>query len=172
MTMGSIVVCGDAPCPPFAVEDDPERVRVAVKDSGRDSHFPSREQISDMHGNGNIGSRKALEQSVGDHSLRASRGFFCRLANEHQYSVPALLAVSHDGRRAQQRCHVELVAARMHDGNVSPRVVLRTHFAGIGQPGLLLHGKSIELGAHITVGPLPFRRMATTPVPPTCSVTS
>src|SRR5262249_839675 len=75
---------------------------------------------------------KTLKQSFIDHSLGTHNRLLCGLSDDHQRTVPGLLAPRHDG----------------------------------------LHGKRIEFGGNMTVGPSPFLRMATTPVPPMCSETS
>ena len=64
-----------------------------------------------------------------------------------------LFAVRHDVGGADERRHVEIVAAGMHDGHVESCVVLGMHFAGIGKSGLFLHGKRVEFGAQHDRGP-------------------
>ena len=42
---------------------------------------------------------------------------------------------------------MNIVATGMHDANLSPGIIFRADSAGIRQPGILLHGKSVQLRA-------------------------
>jgi hypothetical protein len=69
------------------------------------------------------------------------------LANQDESSVPGILAADHDGRGAEQRYHVHVMSAGVHDADVTSGIVFRADFAGVSQTRLFLHGKGIELGA-------------------------
>src|SRR5512142_878701 len=90
---------------------------------------------------------KAGEQAILDHATRATDRLLGWLANKHQRTVPGIFATRHDGGRSHDRCHVEIVAAGVHHGNVETCVIFRTHLAGVSKAGLLLDGKGVEFGA-------------------------
>ncbi len=61
--------------------------------------------------------------------------------------MPRFLAARHDLGGAQNRRHVQIVPAGVHDRNVAPGVVFRVYFAGVGQSGFFFDGKSIQFSA-------------------------
>jgi len=67
--------------------------------------------------------------------------------------VPGVLAVRQDSRRPDQRSHVHVMPAGVHDADFASRIVLGMHFAGIRQAGLFFHRKRIKLGAQHDRGP-------------------
>jgi hypothetical protein len=73
--------------------------------------------------------------------------FFGGLANQDQSSVPGVLAVRHDLGCAQNRRHVQIVAARMHHGDVLPSVVFGVYLTGVGQAGFFLNRQGVQFSA-------------------------
>ena len=61
--------------------------------------------------------------------------------------MPGVFAARHDGGGADDRGHVQVVTAGVHDGNVAPGVVFGMNFAGVGKAGFFFDGKGIEFGA-------------------------
>ena len=128
--------------------------------------------VADVQSHGHVRLGKAREQAVADHGVGAADGFLGGLANQHQRSVPGVLAARHDLGGAQKRRHVQIVSAGMHHRNIASGVIFRVHFAGVGQAGFFFHGKRVQFGAQHDGRARAVLQDATTPVPPTCSVTS
>ena len=61
--------------------------------------------------------------------------------------MPRVLAVGHDGGRPEQRCHVDVMSAGVHDADFASGIVLGVDFAGVGQACLFFHRKPVEFGA-------------------------
>ena len=100
-----------------------------------------------MHRDRHVGLGKARQQSVSKHCFGAANGFLRRLSDQHQGSVPGIFAVRHDRRRPQNRRHVHIVSAGVHDRNIVSCIIFGADLARIGQPGLLFHRQRIQFGA-------------------------
>jgi hypothetical protein len=75
------------------------------------------------------------------------RHIFRRLADQNECAPPAVLELREHPRDPDQRSHVEIMAAGVHDGNFIAGVVLGDHGAGIGQAGLFLDWQRVHVGA-------------------------
>ena len=89
-----------------------------------------------VHGKNRI-ARKTLKQAVFHHLARAAQAFLGRLKNQVQGSVKCCAACQ-VFCRSQQHGGVAVVAAGVHQAGVA---------AGVGQPGCLVDGQRIHIGA-------------------------
>src|SRR5215831_11790127 len=163
---------GTRPVATFSVDGDAQRVGGRVHVARRDPHLPGGEPVAGMQRNAHVRLREFVEEAIFYHSLGAGDGLFRGLAYHHQRSVPGVFALGHDGGGSVERCHVHIVPAGVHHANLAPAVVFGFDFAGVRKPVSSVTGSVSSSVRSITVGPAPFFMMATTPVPPTFSVTS
>ena len=91
-----------------------------------------------MHRHAIIGLGESLQEPVGDHGARALHRLLRRLAEHHQRAAPAVPGPRQERGRAGPGRHVRVVAAGVHRAG---------HRAGVGQAGLFLDRKRIQLGA-------------------------
>ncbi len=133
--------------PALAVNRNANRIRIRVVDARGDCDHPRGEFVADVQGYSHVRLGKAREQAVVDHAFGPADGLFGGLANQHQGSVPGILAVRHDFGRAHERGHVQIVPAGVHHGDVAPGFVFCMHFAGVGESGFFFHGQSVQFGA-------------------------
>jgi len=79
-----------------------------------------------------------------EHRLRTVDGFLGRLTHQHQRSAPLVLELHQQLRGTEQRRHVDVVSACVHDTDFLARIVLRPDLAGVGQPRLLLDDEKLD----------------------------
>ena len=101
-----------------------------------------------------VGTRESFVQSIGEHPLGAAHDLFRRLPDQHHRAAPLRFQIGQHLRRAEERGHVDVVSARVHHARV---------LAGVREPRLLGDRQAVHVAAHQHHGPLPLRRMATTP---------
>ncbi len=89
---------------------------------------------------------KTLEQAILKHSLGTGEGLFGRLANQHERAVPGILRVGQDGSGPDERGHVQVMSACVHDWDFVPGILFDADLARVGKPRLLFHGQRIQLG--------------------------
>jgi hypothetical protein len=129
------------PCrmPAAAVDGDVRRVAGGHEGPAAEAEIAGRHARVVVQAEDGV-ARKALEQAVFDHALRATAqpGFFGRL--EHQVHRAAEVARARQLlRRAQQHGGVAVVAAGMHHAGVA---------AGVGLAGGFGDGQGVHVGAH------------------------
>ena len=100
-----------------------------------------------MQGDRDVGARKAFEEAIIDHPFSAGDRLFRRLANQHERSVPAFFAVSHDGGSGEDRSHVQVVSTGVHYGNVAPGIIFGADLTCVREPCLFLDRKRVQFGA-------------------------
>ena len=74
-------------------------------------------------------------------------GFFGGLTNQHQRAVPGVFAVRHDRGCADERSHVQIMSAGVHDRHIVAGIVFGVNFACIRQAGFFFYRQRVELGA-------------------------
>ena len=128
-----------------AVEAELEAVGAGGEDAGPVGDRPAG-AWAHVLGEADGGPREAGEQAVVQHRPRAADRLLRRLADEHQRAVPLALQGEQGLRRAHPGGHVDVVAAAViHRRRLALPGLHRV--AGVGQAGLLFHGKRVELGA-------------------------
>ncbi len=131
----------------LAVDRDVDAVGVGVRKSRRDPERAGRKVGHVMKREGEVRPAEPLEKSVFQHRRRAAAALLGRLADEDQRAPPFILHRREQGRRADERRDVDVVAAAMHDLDGLAPVVLAGRDARVGQPGLLLQRQSVHVGA-------------------------
>ena len=80
---------------------------------------------------------------------RACYAAFLRgLANKHDSAAPSILVLRHQPRSADERRHVDVMAAGVHHADLGAGIVGRANRARVGNAGFLAHRQRIEVGAH------------------------
>ncbi len=130
--------------PAFAINRNPQRIRVRIENSRSNAHHPRRKRVADMQRHGHVRPGKARQQAVVDHALGAANRFLRRLADQHQRPVPGVFAVRHDRGRADDRCHVQVVSAGVHHRNIVSGVIFGVNLTRVRKPGLLFHRQRVQ----------------------------
>ena len=133
--------------PAFAVNRDAHGIRIRVVNAGSDRDHARGQFVAHVQCHSHVRLGKAREQTVADHSIGAADGFLGGLADQHQRSMPGVLAVRHDFGRAENRRHVQIVSAGVHHRNVASGIIFGAHFAGVGKAGFFLNRKRIQFRA-------------------------
>jgi hypothetical protein len=131
--------------PALSINGDAKRVGVGVVDARHDTYLPDRQLIAYVQCDGHVGSRKAREQAIVKHSLRAADGLLRRLSNQHESAIPGTSGVRQNLSSAHQARHVQVMTARMSNRDIRSLIVLRANFACKRQTGLFFHWKGVQL---------------------------
>ena len=101
-----------------------------------------------------VGLREPVEDAVGDHGLRAGAVLLGRLEHGDDRARPLFLGRDQLLERAEQRRHVHVVPARVHDRHVVAGGVGAARRARVLEPGLLGHRQRVHVGAQPDDRPL------------------
>ena len=99
-----------------------------------------------MLGEHDVGLGKPFEQPVIDHVLRAAGELLSGLEDRQHGAGPLTNGLCEQGCGAEQAGRMHIVTAGVHDRDLAPVAVGGAGRAGVGQSGLLLDGKGVEIG--------------------------
>src|SRR3954453_10628909 len=91
--------------------------------------------------------RDTVAQTALDHRLRATTYLFRGLEQRDEGSAPRLSSLGEQFRRAQQTCHMGIMAAGMCDADCVPRVINSGNLRSVGQLRVFPHGKRVHVGS-------------------------
>ncbi|AIY16762.2 Basic proline-rich protein precursor [Pimelobacter simplex] len=136
---------GSRPVPTLPVQHDPQAVGRRERRPRMHPQHPHRQRrhVLTQH---HVRLPEPLEEPVGHHVPRAVAVLLVGLEHQ-QHPPPPLRVLREPRRRPQQARHVDVVPARVHH-----RVLLavgrrRGRRARVRQPGVLLHGQAVHVGA-------------------------
>ncbi len=115
MTTGSIVAWTGSRRPPRRRRTVSHGVSPSACLADADHARGERRDVLPEH---DVGAGEAVEHAVGDHGERARAVLLGGLEDRHHGARPLVARGDQPLERAQQRGHVHVVAARMHDGHV------------------------------------------------------
>jgi hypothetical protein len=129
------------------VDRDVDGVRVGECVSRHDSDDAGAQRGAVVERDRVVGLRESREEAVLDHAARASRPLLRRLAYQEERAAPVVLRLREERRRADERGHVHVVPAGVHDRNGRAGVVLRPDLARVSESGSLLDRQRVHVRA-------------------------
>lgn len=136
-----------------APNDDVHGVGIGHRITLGIAHGSRRQIAGRVQGHAIIRSRESGIKAVGQHGLCATDPFLRGLANENQRADPPVAQCCQDSRGADERSHVNIMAAGVHGGHLAPVIVLRARLAGVGKTGFFQDRQAIEVGTDQNGGP-------------------
>ncbi len=156
-----------------ALHDDIDRIDVGEREARLHPDHPRGQAGAVVEGERVIGLGEAGEQPVLKHRDRALADLLGGLGDHDERAVPLRLHRREVAQRADPGRHVGVVAAGVHHAALDPVVGGDADLRGEGEAGVFGDGGARPcLRGSAAPGPRPLRSTATTPVPPTPSVTS
>ena len=137
---------GGRAVPAPAVDRDGDPVGVGEREARRDADLAGRQPGAVVESDGEVGLRNALEEAIADHRQGPAAALLRGLPDEDERSAPAGLGPREQGGRADERGHVDVVPAGMHDRNGLAGLGLRRRGARVGKARFLGHGQGVHVG--------------------------
>jgi hypothetical protein len=100
-----------------------------------------------MLGQGNVGSREALEQAIVDHALGAVAGLLGRLEEREQGSGPLATVIGHELGHAEQAGHVHVVATGMGHRHLVACGIQAGRSARVVRAGIFPDGQCVQFSS-------------------------
>jgi hypothetical protein len=130
-----------------AVDDDVDAIRARHRDRLRHHDRAGRGRRPNVEAEREVRLREARVEAVCKHVPRAADALFGRLADQHDRAGPRVLARGELLRGADERRHVHVVAARVHDRLLDARRVGLALRGRVREPALLGDGQPVHVGA-------------------------
>ena len=91
---------------------------------------------------------KAGIQAVLEHGGGAHDAFLGGLADKNERAMPAVFVLRQQRRGPDRDGHVQIVSARVHDGDFNPLIRAGRDMAGVGESRFLQNWERIKFGAN------------------------
>src|SRR5713226_2241026 len=113
------------------------------------AYFTSRQTRTVVERQDIVRPGKFCKEPGAQHGVRAADGFLGGLADQNKSPAPLIFELCKHARGTHEDRHVNVMAASVHDANLSAIGALYFHVASIRQPGIFHDRQRIHIGTDV-----------------------